>query len=35
MFAAVVDGLYDKVKDLHKAILFQNNPTKYYELEFT
>ena len=33
MFAAVVDGIYDKVEDLHKAILTQNIPTKNYELE--
>ena len=35
MFAAVVDGVYDKVEDLHKAILYQNNITNNYELEFT
>jgi hypothetical protein len=35
MFAAVVDSVYDKVEVLHKAILYQNNPTKNYELEFT
>ena len=35
MFAAVVDGVYDKVEDLHKAILYQNNLIKNYELELT
>jgi hypothetical protein len=35
MFAAVVDGIYDKVEDLHKAILYQIKLTKSYELEFT
>lgn len=35
MFGDVVDGVYDKVEDLHKAILYQNNLTKYYELELT
>jgi len=35
MFAAVIVSVYDKVEDLHKAILYQNNPTIYYELEFT
>jgi len=33
MFAAVADGVYIEVEDLHKAILYQNNPTKNYELE--
>jgi hypothetical protein len=35
MFAAIVDGVYTKVKDLHKAISNQNNITKGYELELT
>jgi len=35
MFAAVADIVYDKVKDLHKAISNQNNITKGYELELT
>ena len=35
MFAAVLDGIYVKVEDLHKAISYQNNTTKIYELEFT
>ena len=35
MVAAVLDGVYDKVEDLHKAILYQNKLTKNYELEFT
>jgi len=34
-FADVVDGVYDKVEDLHKAILYQNILTKNYELELT
>jgi len=33
MFAAVVDGVYVEVEDLYKATLYQNNPTKNYELE--
>ncbi len=35
MIAAVVFGVYDKVEDIHKTILYQNNLTKYYELELT
>ncbi len=35
MFAAVADDVYDKVEDLHKAILNQNNITKGYELGLT
>ena len=33
MFAAIVDGVYDKEEDLHKTISYQNNLTKNYELE--
>ena len=32
MHAAEVGGVYDKVEDLHKAILYQNKLTKNYEL---
>ena len=35
MFAAVKDEVYDKAEDLHKAILYQNNLAKNYELEIT
>jgi len=35
MFTNVVDIVYDKVEDIHKAILYQNYLTKNYELEFT
>ena len=35
MFGIAVDDVYDKVEDLHKAILYQNNLAKNYELEFT
>jgi len=35
MFAAVADGVYDKVEDLHIAIVYQNNLSKNYELDFT
>jgi len=35
MFAAVVDSIYNKVEDLHKAFLYQIKLTKNYELELT
>jgi len=33
VYAAVLEGVYDKVEDLNKAISYQNNPTRNYELE--
>jgi hypothetical protein len=33
MFAAAVNGVAFEVEDLYKATLYQNNPTKNYELE--
>jgi hypothetical protein len=35
MFSTFVNGVYDKVEDLNKAILYQNKLTKNYELELT
>ena len=31
--AAVADGVYDKMEDLQKVFLYQNNLIKNYELE--
>ena len=35
IFVAAGDSIYEKVENVEKAILNQNNLTKNYELEFT